>query len=149
MRARQAHSQSFFVFFIHFSIVGLQECTGNTFRVLEAKRVTPQVLESIKPAAPARSAAVISLTRGRTLYPLCQRPTCTRPQRGVREEQAMYPFNMGEFTRLQSQCQTKLYGQKAAVTRIRTGVAAATTQSTNHYTITAIRCTCPSCPRLS
>ncbi len=27
--------------------------------------------------------------------------------------------------------------EKAAVTRIRTGVAAATTQSTNHYTITA------------
>ncbi len=30
--------------------------------------------------------------------------------------------------------------QKSAVTRIRTGVAAATTQSTNHYTITAHHC---------
>ncbi len=30
--------------------------------------------------------------------------------------------------------------QKSAVTRIRTGVAAATTQSTNHYTITARHC---------
>ena len=29
--------------------------------------------------------------------------------------------------------------EKCAVTRIRTGVAATTTQSTNHYTITALR----------
>ncbi|KAL7856403.1 hypothetical protein AOLI_G00200070 [Acnodon oligacanthus] len=39
--------------------------------------------------------------------------------------------------------------QKAAVTRIRTGVAAATTQSTNHYTITASHHSRDACSRIT